>query len=81
MQGLRRHLRCLGSDARTPPPAAFADAANYTPEQYDAMYARSVTASSKFWLHEAEERLTWSTAPTVFRDGTRAKLEEFCESV
>ena len=64
VQGLRRHLRCLGSDARTPPPAAFADAANYTPEQYDAMYARSVTASTKFWLHEAEERLTWSTAPT-----------------
>ncbi|APE29030.1 acetate--CoA ligase [Aurantiacibacter gangjinensis] len=38
--------------------------ANCTPEQYDALYERSVQDPDGFWLEQAKERLDWYTAPT-----------------
>ena len=35
-----------------------------TPEQYEAMYRRSVEAPDTFWLEQAQ-RLDWFAAPTI----------------
>ncbi len=43
-------------------PAAPASS-NCTPEQYEALYRRSIEDSDGFWLEQAE-RLDWSTFPT-----------------
>ena len=40
-----------------------AHATNCVAEQYDAMYARSVSDPTGFWLEQAE-RLDWASKPT-----------------
>src|SRR5690349_16957462 len=43
-------------------PASAADGTNCTPEQYAAMYRRSIDDSDGFWLEQAQ-RLDWVQAP------------------
>ncbi len=48
-------------------PAAAAHGTNCTPEQYEALYRRSIDDSDGFWLEQAQ-RLDWVQAPTVAGD-------------
>ena len=50
-----------------PPPSDFAAAATVQPDDYAAMYARSLAEPEAFWREQAA-RLDWVTPPTEIRD-------------
>ena len=48
---------------RIPPPASALQGTHCTPEQYEALYARSLADPDGFWAEQAE-RIDWVKAPT-----------------
>ena len=57
----------LNEDRTFPPPQAAAERALISLDQYNEMYARSISDPEAFWLEQAET-LDWSTKPTVARE-------------
>ena len=55
----------MDAESKTyPVPAAFAEAANLSPEQYKDMYARSIADPEEFWAEQGK-RLDWMTPYTT----------------
>ncbi len=66
----RKGIDSLMNEGRTfPPPAELsANAHIKTPEEYQAMYDRSISDSDGFWLEQAKDLVVWSKEPTIGRE-------------
>ncbi len=66
----RKGIDSLMNEGRKfPPPAELSASAHIkTPEEYQAMYDRSISDSDGFWLEQAKDLVVWSKEPTIGRE-------------